>query len=149
MDTPLTRSHEPEFWEQFLWISSPIIILFLTQRARVAFTYRLAYLNLSGHVPMLLSSLLTKIMLTYSMNNLFLVYLDLLRIIKQIQPSNYGPNIYKDTKPQMSSLLVVFNRVYRLEIHSVMLVFSTLLWTSAPLTFSLVQLPRSPLPCVN
>jgi hypothetical protein len=36
----------------------------------------------------------------------------------------HGPDIYKDTKPQMSSLLV-FNRVYRLEIQSVMLVFST------------------------
>ncbi len=29
----------------------------------------------------------------------------------------HGPNNYKDTKPQMSSLLG-FNRVYRLEIHS-------------------------------
>jgi hypothetical protein len=35
-----------------------------------------------------------------------------------------GPNIYKDTNPQMSSLLV-FNGAYRLEIQSVMLVFST------------------------
>jgi hypothetical protein len=37
-----------------------------------------------------------------------------------------GPNIVivKDTKPLMSSLLE-FNRVYRLEILSVMLVFST------------------------
>jgi hypothetical protein len=33
-------------------------------------------------------------------------------------------NVYKDTKPQMSSVLV-FNRVCRLEIQSVMLVFST------------------------
>ncbi len=41
----------------------------------------------------------------------------------------HGPNIYKDTKPETSSLLV-FNRVYRLEmilVQSVMLVFSTLL----------------------
>jgi hypothetical protein len=36
----------------------------------------------------------------------------------------HGPNNYKDTKPQMSSLLV-FTRVYRLEIQSVMLVFLT------------------------
>ena len=36
----------------------------------------------------------------------------------------HGPKIYKDTKPKKSSLLV-FNRVYRLEIQSVMLVFST------------------------
>ncbi len=37
----------------------------------------------------------------------------------------HGPNIYKDcTKPYMSSLLV-FNRVYILEIQSFMLVFST------------------------
>ncbi len=34
----------------------------------------------------------------------------------------HGPNNYKDTKPSMSSLLV-FNRVYRLEIQLVMLVF--------------------------
>jgi hypothetical protein len=34
----------------------------------------------------------------------------------------HGPNNYKDTKPSMSSLLV-FNRVYRLEIQSVMLAF--------------------------
>ncbi len=38
--------------------------------------------------------------------------------------SDHGPNIYKDTKPKMSPLLV-FYRVYRLEIQSVMLVFST------------------------
>jgi hypothetical protein len=37
--------------------------------------------------------------------------------------SKHGPNIYKDN-PQMSSLLVS-KRVYRLEIQSVMLVFST------------------------
>jgi hypothetical protein len=36
----------------------------------------------------------------------------------------HGPNIYEDTKPQMSSLLM-FKRVYKLEILSVMLVFST------------------------
>jgi hypothetical protein len=42
----------------------------------------------------------------------------------------------------MSSLLV-FNRVYRLYLHSVMLVFSTqLFWTIAPLAFSLVHLPH-------
>ncbi len=37
---------------------------------------------------------------------------------------HHRPNNYKDTKPQMSSLLL-FNRVYRLEIQSVMLVSST------------------------
>ncbi len=42
----------------------------------------------------------------------------------------------------MSSLLV-FNRVHRLEIQSVMLVFST---PSAPPTFSLVHLPSPPFP---
>ncbi len=36
----------------------------------------------------------------------------------------HGPNSYNDTKPKMSSLLV-FNGVYRVERHSVMLVFST------------------------
>jgi len=36
----------------------------------------------------------------------------------------HGPHIYKDTKPKSSSLLV-FYRVYRLEIQSVMLAFST------------------------
>jgi hypothetical protein len=36
----------------------------------------------------------------------------------------HGPNNDKDTNPKMSSLLV-FNRVFRLEIQSVMLVFST------------------------
>jgi hypothetical protein len=35
-----------------------------------------------------------------------------------------GPNIYKDTKPYMSSLLA-FNTVYRLEIESFILVSST------------------------
>jgi hypothetical protein len=44
----------------------------------------------------------------------------------------------------MTSLLV-FNRVYRLEIQSVMLVFfDPALWTIVPLNFSLVHL--SPLP---
>jgi hypothetical protein len=38
-------------------------------------------------------------------------------------PPPYGPNNNKDTKPLMSSLL--FNRVNRLEIQSVMLEFST------------------------
>ncbi len=36
----------------------------------------------------------------------------------------HGLDIYKDTKLEVSSLLK-FNRVYRLEIQSVMLVFST------------------------
>jgi hypothetical protein len=36
----------------------------------------------------------------------------------------HGPNINEDPKPKMSSLLVP-NRVYRLEIQSVMLVFPT------------------------
>ncbi len=40
------------------------------------------------------------------------------------KPVTQELNYYKDTKPKMSSLLV-FNRVYRLEIQSVMLVFST------------------------
>jgi hypothetical protein len=44
------------------------------------------------------------------------------RINKEIlKVQEHGPNIYKDTKPKMSSLLV-FNR---LEIQSDMLVFST------------------------
>jgi hypothetical protein len=44
----------------------------------------------------------------------------------------------------MSSLLV-FNRVYRMEIQSAMLVFPTpLVNYSAPLTFSLVHLPPLP-----
>ncbi len=41
------------------------------------------------------------------------------------------------------------DRVYRLEIHSVLLVFSTFLWTSAPLIFSLVHLPPPPLRYVS
>jgi hypothetical protein len=50
----------------------------------------------------------------------------------------------------MSSLLV-FNRVYILEIKSVMLVFSTGFVNYCPLTFSLVSSPSPPptLPCVN
>ncbi len=43
---------------------------------------------------------------------------------RQTEDDRHGPNIYKDTKSQVSSLLV-FNRVYRLEIQSVMMVFST------------------------
>ncbi len=42
----------------------------------------------------------------------------------------------------------MFIGVYRLEIQSVMLEFSTQLWTVVPLTFSLVSSP-DPLPCVN
>jgi hypothetical protein len=38
----------------------------------------------------------------------------------------HGPNNEKDTQPLMSSLLV-FNRVFRLELQGVMLIFSTLL----------------------
>jgi hypothetical protein len=54
----------------------------------------------------------------------------------------------KTPKPSMSSLLV-FNRVYSLEIQSVMLVFfRPLLCTSATLTFSLVHL-SPPLSRVN
>ena len=47
--------------------------------------------------------------------------------------------------------LLVFNRAYRLEIQSVMLVFSTGFVNSAPLTFSLVSspFPTPPFPCVN
>jgi hypothetical protein len=58
----------------------------------------------------------------------------------------HGPSIHKDANLQMSSLLV-FNRVYRLELQSVVLVFSTPLvnYRSAPLTFSLVHLPPHPL----
>jgi hypothetical protein len=40
-----------------------------------------------------------------------------------IHTFTHGPNNYTDTKPLMSSLLVV-RRVYRLEIQSVMLLFS-------------------------
>jgi hypothetical protein len=45
---------------------------------------------------------------------------------------------YKDTKSKMSSLQV-FNRVYRLEIQSVMLVFSTPLVNCCPSTFSRIS----------
>ncbi len=57
--------------------------------------------------------------------------------------SSHGLINYKDTKSKMSFLLV-FNRAYRLEIQSVMLVFSTQLCELfiAPLTFSLVHLPQ-------
>jgi hypothetical protein len=48
----------------------------------------------------------------------------------------------------MSSLLV-FNTVYRLEIQSVMLLFSTALVNKRPSTFSHVHFPPPPLPCVN
>ncbi len=41
-----------------------------------------------------------------------------------LQGGIHGLNNYEDTKPLMSSLLV-FNRVYKLEIQSVMLAFST------------------------
>jgi hypothetical protein len=49
------------------------------------------------------------------------------------------------------SYLLVFNRVYRLETQSVMLVFSTpLVDYIAPLTFSLVHPPPThPLPCMS
>ncbi len=59
------------------------------------------------------------------------------------------PNNYIDTKPYMSSLLVLY-RVYRLEIQSVMLVFSTPLVNQCPSTiFSSSPHPPSPLSCVN
>jgi hypothetical protein len=48
----------------------------------------------------------------------------------------------------MSSLLV-FNRVYRLEIQSVLLVFRPIFVNYCPSTFSQVHLPPPPLPCVN
>jgi hypothetical protein len=44
---------------------------------------------------------------------------------RRIATHIYGTNIYNDTKPKMVTLLV-FNRVNRLEIQSVRLVFSTL-----------------------
>ncbi len=60
-------------------------------------------------------------------------------------------NNYKDTKAQMSSLLV-FNRVYRLEnwrYSQSCWYFRPLLWTSTPLTFSRIHPSLSPLPWVN
>jgi hypothetical protein len=45
--------------------------------------------------------------------------------------------------------LVVFNRVYRLDIQSVMLVFSTPLVNCCPSTFSLTSPILTPLPKVN
>ncbi len=48
----------------------------------------------------------------------------------------------------MSSLLM-FNRVYRLEIQSVMLVFSTPLLNCCPSTYSLTSPTPPPLPKVN
>ena len=59
----------------------------------------------------------------------------------------HGPNNYKDTKPLMSSLLV-FDRVYRLEIQSVMLVFSTPL-VNLRLSNLLTGSPPHPLLCEN
>jgi hypothetical protein len=46
----------------------------------------------------------------------------------------WGQRNYKDTNPQLPSLLV-FNRVYRLEIQSVMLVFSNPLVNCCPSRF--------------
>ncbi len=57
----------------------------------------------------------------------------------------HGLNIYKDTKPSMSSLLVI-NRVYR---YSHVGIFDPSCELAPPLTFSLVHLPPPPLPCVN
>jgi hypothetical protein len=72
----------------------------------------------------------------------------------------HGRRNYKDTKPLMSSLLVIFvwcgeailsslllfNKVYRLEIPSVMLVFLAALRYFCPSTFSLASppLPKYP-----
>jgi hypothetical protein len=50
----------------------------------------------------------------------------------------HGRRNYYDTNPLTSSLLV-FNRVYRLEIQSVMLVFATPLGNCCPSTFSLTS----------
>ncbi len=47
------------------------------------------------------------------------------------------------------SPLLVFNRLYRLEIQSVMLVFSTPLVNCCPSTFSLTSPTPSPLPKIN
>ncbi len=54
-------------------------------------------------------------------------------------------NNYKDTKPSMSSLLV-FNRVYRLEIQSVMLVFSARFVNNCPCNLLSGYLPPPPFP---
>jgi hypothetical protein len=48
------------------------------------------------------------------------------------------------------SPLLVFHRVYKLEVQLVMLVFSTSFVNYfAPLTFSLASSPPPPFPCVN
>jgi hypothetical protein len=62
--------------------------------------------------------------------------------------SVHGLINYKDTKTINVSLLV-FNRVYRLELLSVMLVFSTGFVNSNPLTSLISSPPFPPLPCVN
>jgi hypothetical protein len=67
-----------------------------------------------------------------------------LRGMRMCITSIHGRRNYKDTKPEMSSLLV-FDKFYRLEIQSVMLVFSTPLVNCCPSTFSLTLTP-SPLP---
>ncbi len=56
----------------------------------------------------------------------------------------HGQRNYKDTKPYMSSSLV-FNRVFRLELQSVVLVCSTPLVNCCPSTFSLTS-PTPPPP---
>ncbi len=56
---------------------------------------------------------------------------------EQKDARRHGRNNHKDTKLEMSSLLV-FIRVYRLEIQSVMLVSSTVFVDYSPLTFSLI-----------
>ncbi len=58
---------------------------------------------------------------------------------------NHGPNIHKDTKPYMSSLLVFIDWRYSQSCWY----FRPLLLTSAPLTFPMVLLPLCPLPCVK
>ncbi len=72
---------------------------------------------------------------------------------------NHGQINYKDTKSKWRHLKIltckgtlrqVFVRVYRLEIQTVMLVFSTQLCVLLPLYPSLCStLPPPPLPCVN
>ncbi len=57
----------------------------------------------------------------------------------------HGPNNYTDTKHLMSSLFV-FNRVYRLEIQSVMLVFSAPLVTISPANLFTGLTPPPPFP---